>query len=104
MKTLFESRYTHFIICSDIKPVMQTVDGKNCPVYVDKEAGIAEHIELVNQVQFYVHKKDYNGYNTEKATCVYLNSEDILLLADKIREMHNREIQTQYVESDDLPF
>ncbi|MGZ3999594.1 MAG: hypothetical protein ACXVIY_03150 [Mucilaginibacter sp.] len=102
MKTIFSNLDQDFIIVYDLK---SPIDKEtNEPKWVDKQACIAEHVQTVSAVITYAHERDYYGDKTEKAHRLYIEPENILLLADKIRAMQNEKINTLWSESDDLPF
>lgn len=100
MKTIIEkSGWQDIVIEQDSIVVLD----KNEPKYINEQQGIAEFKRFVKNIYLYQH--EYKGsVKTDKAIQVVLNKEQILMLADKIRQIEKETFEDIYVKSDDLPW
>ena len=76
--------------------------GYMVPVFTDETKTKAHGKQIVDQVICSIPMYDREGYNTNLFQKVYLQKSDILLLAEKIKEIEAVEIIG--IPGDDLPF
>lgn len=105
MKTLFVGEMNDFIIHSFPK-VLKEEDGKT-PRFTDKKSESAEHGNCVTSITFYDHDQHSYDGRQKTARLIYVDSDDIIALADKIKLMKSETFIKKYDpsnEHDDLPF
>lgn len=102
MKTIIEQGSNQdFIIISGSR-VVKINQGKQVK-YINEKDGIAEYIRFVNKVVFY--EPEYaEGGLTGNAKRIELDKQNILSMADKIREIEGSIFEAIYEPDGDLPF
>lgn len=102
MKTILTAG-RDFIIEYKETPKQIHKDGKWQNDYTT-DGRTVEHITTVDKVLFYEHEYDENG-KTDIARSIYLNKDNIIRLAERIKEIEaNRPIKPDMPLDDDLPF